>query len=276
VTSLSEDKPVIKEAAENGAAGAGGVAAYDSLKHDEGTTGTAHPSDLDDPLASRAHPKALEGYDDQRAVPSHDSHVTGHEPRHPVEAQDDHSKRDAALVGAGAVGGGAAAGALASQHQADDRLEKERARTAEKKHEEALKSEEKRRKEEEKYRKSEEQHRKSEEKHRRKSDEDKEHKHGLLHRILHRKSKDEVGKEDESRQSAEKSRASYEQSAAPVTAKKEVAQAGEPYEKQAALPAEDSSPIGSSSGTPEHAKHSGRNRLHKDPPPSWYEKHGQE
>merc|ERR1711881_763439 len=118
--------------------------------------------------------------DDQRAVPSHESHVTGHEPVQPRdESRSEH--RDAGLLGAGVLGGGAAAGVIAASHGEDE------------KHEKQL---EKQQKNEEKARRSEDKARRSEEKHRRKSDE-KEHKHGLIHRILHRhKSKEDLEKEN--------------------------------------------------------------------------------
>ena len=279
VASEDRSRSFPKEAAETGAAGAGGVAAYEALKHREQPTHSAASGDFDDPLSSRAHPKALEGYDDQRAVPSHDSHTTGHEPTVvDPESESRHDHRDAALVGAGAVGGGAAAGALASHHADDDKLEKERLKTAEKKHAEHEKQLEKSQKQEEKARRSEEKARRSEEKHRRKSDE-KEHKHGLIHRILHRhKSKDDLDKENEPRRSAEKSRSSLdrpssEQPESRMTEKTGTS-SGDPFDDQRGYQtpeqAGEDPPLGSGSGTPEKM---GRNRLHKDPPPGYVSKH---
>merc|ERR1711881_605438 len=96
------------------------------------------------------------------------------------------------MGGAGVLGGGAAAGVMAASHG---------------EHEKQL---EKRQKNEEKARRSEDKARRSEEKHRRKSDE-KEHKHGLIHRILHRqKSKEDLEKENDSRGSGDRSTFSLE------------------------------------------------------------------
>ena len=273
----SEGRSFPTQAAETGAASAGGAAAYQALRNDEHPSLTHHSNEFDDPLASRAHPKALEGYDDQRAVPSHESHVTGHEPVQPRdESRSEH--RDAGLLGAGVLGGGAAAGVIAASHGEDEKLEKERLKTAEKKHAEHEKQLEKQQKNEEKARRSEDKARRSEEKHRRKSDE-KEHKHGLIHRILHRhKSKEDLEKENDSRGSGDRltsslERGSPEQSQYREDQKAAVLGGTQHDDQREYSPVEqggDSSPMDSGSGTPE--KH-GRNRLHKDPPPGYVPKH---
>jgi hypothetical protein len=226
------------DAAETGAAGAGGAGAYEALKHQEDASHVPYHFGHDDPLESSARPRALESYDDQRAAPTHSAHAVGREP------QPDHYGDAAITASSTAVSSTAAAG-LAGEKPLDSKLERERERTAEHKHEEYGKHERQLPKSEEKHTKSEEKHRKSE---------DKEHKHGLLHRILHpHKSKDGLDKEKEDRTSPEPSRYSYEK---PSLDSPSYAMQGDE------LPA-----TGTDAETPEHLKQGhDRNRLHKDPP----------
>jgi len=216
-----------KDVAENGAAGASGGAAYEALKHHE--QDTSAPTYRDDPLASSAHPKVLEGYADQRAAPTHDAHQVGHEPTVGSKTmetgkKDHHYGRDAALVGGGTA---AASGAHEYSKHHEDKLEHEREKTAEHKHKEA-----------EKVRKHEEKERKHEEKDKKPS---------LISRILHpHKGKEGHHEEEhESRRSSENSRFSHDK-----------------HRDEAAVGA--AGAAGVAGAGHEHDKHD-RNRLHKEP-----------
>jgi hypothetical protein len=233
-----------KNAAKTGAAGAAGLGAYEAMKQQGGHAASIPTHEIDDPLASSAHPKALESYDDQRAVPTHEAHIQGHTP-------ESYYGRDAVLVCAGA-----GAAELASRKPYDSKLEKEREKTAERRHEDFERDERE-------IRKSEEKHRRSEEKHR--NSENKDHKHGLIHRILHpHKSKEGLDKEKEPRSPSEKSRSSYNKSSYDRSSLDRSS-----YDKQD----DDSLVAVVDTATPEHSKHDlGRNKLHKDPPPGYQSK----
>ncbi|KIW04800.1 uncharacterized protein PV09_03986 [Verruconis gallopava] len=208
--------------ADTGAAGATGSAEYDALNEERRSDALIHPP----------HPHALDGYDDQRALPVHVKKNNAQ------ETDANYIHHDTVPVGSDA-----AAVALSTQESHESKLEKEREEHPEQSydgHESSSKH----------ARKSEEKHRRSTSK-----SEDKEHKHGLLHRIMHpRESKEGLNGENAEKTSAGKSPVSPERSTFE-----------EPESKY---------PVGySPSSTSEHARHGHeRNRLHKDPPPGYISK----